>query len=391
MTVGLLANSLNVSSMTTDADVSKFFGGAGSAAELQTRVDANFDQYVDQKPTIFSFWNWFSTPKLASQGPVDAKLREVSASQAQTQAYIDALKKDPKISDAARSSALEELELRKKFLSQVGQCHDGLRDDLIQAKQTVAVNAGEIDRIAKIGVGGTVVDRDTKIARTVNDAMKAPFERAQTCYSRVVTRDPLAKAQADLGTEFVTGSADTYVESNRHVAQVSSELDQKDAQDKAVLRRKELAERCKLSGTSMDCLVDSGKLAASDARQWVTRGWDVLGDKVTVDLPEACGSARTTALGYSTKVLGYGTDWAAHPYQSYAVQGGKMAGGAALAVVGLYAAYKLTKLGWRGACALKNALWTNRSKKSRVAILMAIGAAVAVAPSVAMQYGLMQQ
>ncbi|NMB99673.1 MAG: hypothetical protein GYA35_05245, partial [Thermoanaerobaculaceae bacterium] len=82
------------------------------------------------------------------------------------------MKKDTKISDAARAAAIEELELRKKFLSQVEQCHEGLRDDLMRADQTVAINAREIDRISKIKHGEAVVDRDTKIARTVNDAMK---------------------------------------------------------------------------------------------------------------------------------------------------------------------------------------------------------------------------
>lgn len=415
LTVGLLAVYLNVSPMTStevsvpaeEAAVSKFFGGASSVVELHGRIAENFDQYGMVTKIVPCPWyrrvlNYFSSDsapavciaeqrELIRPGTVDAKLREVAASQAQTQAYIDALKKDTKISDAARAAAIEELELRKKFLSQVEQCHEGLRDDLMRADQTVAINAREIDRISKIKPGEAVVDRDTKIARTVNDAMKAPFERAEMCYSHVISRDSLAQPQASLGGSLVEHKADPYVESNRHVAQVSGDLDRKAAQAREALRRQELSERCKLSGSSLDCFVDSAKLATSDAEEWLLDGWNVLGNKVeAVSLPEIFESVRDSAVGYSTQAIGYGTDWEAHPYQSYATQSGKVVGGAALAAVGLYAAYKLSKLGWRGALALKNALWTNRSKKARAAILMALGSAVAVAPSVAMQYGLMQ-
>ncbi len=399
LTVGLLAVYLNISPMTStevsvpaeEAEVSKFFGGASSAAELHGRIAENFDRCPWYRRVLNYFSSDSVTRELTCSGTVDAKLREVAASQVQTQTYIDALKKDTQISDAARAAALEELELRKKFLSQVEQCHEGLRDDLMRADQTVAINAREIDRISKIKPGEAVVDRDTKIARTVNDAMKAPFERAEMCYSHVISRDSLAQPQAALGGSLVEHKADPYVESNRHVAQVSGDLDRKAAQARESLRRQELSERCKLSGSSLDCFVDSAKLATSDAEQWLVNGWDVLGNKVeAVSLPETFESVRNSAVEYSTQAIGYGTDWDAHPYQSYAIQSGKVVGGVALAAVGLYAAYKLSKLGWRGALALKNALWTNRSKKARAAILMALGSAVAVAPSVAMQYGLMQ-
>jgi len=432
LTVGFLTVCLNVTPMTTTevsvpaevAEVNKFFGGASSAAELQSRVAENFDQYGMVTEIVPCPWyrrllNSFSSTsvpavcteeqrELIRPGTVDAKLREVVASQAQTQVYIDALKRDTQISDAARAAAIEELELRKKFLSQVGRCHEGLRDDLMRARATVGINTREIDHIAKIGAGESVVDRDTKIARTVNDAMKAPFERAHTCYSQVISRDSLAQPQAVLGETLVEHKAHPYVESNRHVAQVSGDLDRKAAQARKELAQQELTAKCAVSGSSsLDCRWNSAQIKASAATDWVAGGWEALGDKIAaVEAPDFAGmvdAARdygvndisecpaipdmcSSACEYETN----GQMCRANPYEYYAIQSGKVVGGVALAAVGLYAAYKLSKLGWRGACALKNALWTNRSKKAKAAILMALGSAVAVAPSVAMQYGLMQ-
>ncbi len=430
LTTCLLAASLKVSPMgvpadagLTNVDVSKFFGGAHSASELQTRVDANFDKT-----------GWFSL--FCTAGPVDAKLREVAASQAETQAAIDALKANTAISEAAKSAAIGELERRQEFLSQVGKCHEGLRDDLRQAKQTIAVNAGEIDRIAAIDKGGVVVARDTKIAKTVNQAMIAPFERATTCFNHVVTGDPLARPQATLGKEFVDGKADPYVESNRQVEQVASELDSKAARAGAELAQRELTEKCKVSGdSSWDCWDNRVKMKAAAATEWIAGGWKVLGQNVAPKLEAAKAITLADVRSYKAITLAdvrsYGADkWKAvrdygicnhklectvanpectvdidghafcadphssspydNPMQYYAIQGGKIVGGIALAAVGLYAAYKLAKLGWRGACALKNALWTNRSKTARAAIILALGTAVAVAPSTAMAYGYMQ-
>lgn len=431
LTVGLMAVYFSASTMTStevtvpaeEAEVSKFFGGTSSAVELHGRIAENFDQYGMVTKIVPCPWyrrvlNYFSsdsTPafctaeqvELIRPGAVDAKLREISASQAQTQAYIDKLKMDSKISDAARAAAIEELELRKKFLSQIEQCYEGLRDDLMRADQTVAINAQEIARISKIKPGEAVVDRDTQIARTVNDAMKAPFERAQTCFSHIISRDSLAQPQAALGGAFVEHKADPYVESNRHIAHVSEELERKAAQVRKELAQRELTEKCAVSGsTSLDCRWNNAKIKASAATGWVANGWEVLGHKIAaVEAPnfagvfdvvrdygvndmEECSTIpdMCTACEHETGVQ----MCRANPYEYYAIQSGKVAGGVALAAVGLYVAYKLSKLGWRGACALKNALWTNRSKKARAAILMALGSAVAVAPSVAMQYGLMQ-
>ncbi|MFA6535436.1 MAG: hypothetical protein WCS92_04215 [Candidatus Babeliales bacterium] len=432
LTVGFLTVCLNVTPMTTTevsvpaeaAEVSKFFGGASSAAELQSRVAENFDQYGMVTEIVPCPWyrrllNSFSSTsvpavcteeqrELIRPGTVDAKLREVAASQVQTQIYIDALKRDSKISDVARAAAIEELELRKKFLSQVGRCHEGLRDDLMRARATVGINTREIDRIAKIGAGEPVVDRDTKIARTVNDAMKAPFERAHTCYNQVISCDSLAQPQAVLGETLVEHKADPYVESNRHVAQVSGDLDRKAAQARKELAQQELTAKCAVSGSSsLDCRWNAAQIKASAATDWVAGGWEVLGHKIAaVEAPDFAGMFDVVRDYGVNDISGCSTipDMCiacehemdvqmcrANPYEYYAIQSGKVAGGVALAAVGLYAAYKLSKLGWRGACALKNALWTNRSKKARAAILMALGSAVAVAPSVAMQYGLMPQ
>ncbi len=96
------------------------FGGACSSGELQSRIDMNFDRSIFS-PLVDSFKGLVGSgvDSRESTGSLDTKLREVEASKVVTQSQIDELRDNRDISDAAKSYALEQLELRKKYLSEL--------------------------------------------------------------------------------------------------------------------------------------------------------------------------------------------------------------------------------------------------------------------------------
>lgn len=456
--LSLLFFSSNVRSMDSvvDADASKLFGGAKSSAELGsnldkylgsfvtsggchkepdryiTKTDCHLPEFTFKRPE-FTFksdpFGWIKslltkkstivcgpgkvtvipgqqvcTPVETVRIPngiVDARIREVDASRELTQSYIDGLLRNRHVRAKAKFSTLEELDLRRRFLSEVGACHKQLKGDLEKAAQTVSVNAKDLDRIAK---QDKLSANDISVVKTVNDAMKAPFERAQKCYSHVVTGDILAKTQVDLGEEMVKDGANAYAESKRYAEKLSNDLDRKVEIKRAELRRKELEARCNATGDSLDCWWETTKLAASDAwsgakgrtadaSDWVCDGWGVFGHKLKARYQESHPKEWLTSQYESVRDFGVCDDetCTASPSAYYGIQAGKVVGGAAAALVGAYAAYKLIKFGWNhGGSRLYNVLWGNRSKKVRVAMLMALGAAAVVAPSTAMHYGVMQ-
>jgi hypothetical protein len=318
-----------------------FFGGANSARELQDRVSA------DSSRSIFSFW----TQK--PQDSLDAKLSEVRASKDLTDWNIEALKKNSQISDEVKAAELAQLASRKEDLSKVEQCYHEFNRDLDIANRLVGANAGEIDRVSQQGT--SVSDRDLRIAKNVNDAMAAPYQRLGKCFKKIETSDRLVTPQIVSGQSLVQGKADRYIASSRLV-------------------NSRLAE----SAISIDRLIDSAKAATSDARDWTLNGWSSLG---TQGEHVAQQLNAVDYLGKWETVRDWGVSSEYSPYTNYAIQGGKAVGGIALAAAGIYAAYKLGKLSLRAACALKRALWDGRSKWAKMALAVGLTGAVAAAPS----------
>ncbi len=254
----------------------------------------------------------------------------------------------------------------------------GFKGDLGVARQIVSVNAGEIDRISLLPSDAPTSSRDLGIAKTVNNAIIDPYQRLKRCLGGIVTGDHLVRPQVNLGQDLVRGKADPYIGSNRIIEMKSDMIDRQLVQARAELKRKEIAERCQLSGSSLACLVDSAKLAASDTRDWLADGWRSL-ETQSGHIAHQIGAVDYAGKWEIARDWGVSSDY--DPYTNYAIQGGKMAGGAALAAVGIYAAYKLGKLSWRAACALKRALWDGRSKWTKIALAVGLTAAVAAAPS----------
>ncbi|MFH1253867.1 MAG: hypothetical protein V1646_00355 [bacterium] len=382
--VGLLTVCLNLSPMPTPevADVSKFFGGASSSAELQGRIDSNFD-------SLGCIWG-HCLPN-ARPGLADTKLREVGAIMDQTHLRLEDGPLSHKATTIVEADRVE-LERREMALSRIGRCLTGFKEGVGSAKKRIMVEAGTVDQVAKTRTAD-VNEHGFNVARFVNREMILPHVELGLCLDRVKDdftdedgyEDPVVRA-AIRSVHTLTDEGKKYETSIRAIDRASrarARMLAKQARDKEV---------CAVDASPWGC---RAKHAFSD----VADGWAAVADAVAdkahalqeVNWTNTVLDARDTALGYGTQALEYGTDWEAHPCQSYAVQGSKVVGGAALAAIGLYAAYKLSKLGWRGACALKNALWTNRSKKARAAIFMALGAAITVAPSIAMHYGVMPQ
>ena len=159
-------------------------------------------------------------------------------------------------------------------------------------------------------------------------------------------------------------------------------------QGRASARLNRLNEMCDKSESPWGCRT---KHVASD----IADGWSALSDVAQdkahalydVDWSSKLSDAQARALDYGMRALNYGTDWDAHPYGSYVIQGGKCAATIALLLVGAYAAYKVGKLSWTGLCKLKNALWTNRSALSKTAIWSSIAGTIAALPGAAFAYG----
>lgn len=375
LTVGLLTVSLNVSPMKTDvgaSEASKFFGGASSMAELKGRIDANFDSFGCV---------WGHCLPNASPGLADTKLREVGAVEKQTRVRlgdVDTLSHpNPTIAKADRV----ELERREAALSRVGECLTGFEKGLKSAKKRIMVEASTVDQVAKMHAKD-VDAHGLSVAKFVNQQKVLPRTELELCLDRTEKdftdedgyEDPVVRATIR-SVRTLTDDAKKYEKSIQAVDRADRALARtlaKQARDK---------ELCAVNASPWGCRT---KHALSD----ITDGWMAVSDMV-VDKAAATKNAvkgfdwegRCEAFGPCHSVRQTFTaqpDWA------------KGAEAAALAAVGLYAAYKLTKLGWRGACALKNLLWTNRSAKARAAIALIIGTAVTAGPTMALQYGYLQ-
>lgn len=369
---GLLAIVFNVKPMV-DSDTSKFFGGAKSASELKNRIDAKFDSSGCLKG--------YCLLPYSRPGVADTKLREVGAVKAETRSRLDYLGDSPYQNPSIAQADRAELERREAALSRIERCVTWFKENTKSAERQIMLELGEVDRITKMQAKD-VDEHGLLVAKSVNQQLIVPSAELGVCLGQVRKdftdsdgyEDPVVRAAIG-SVHKLSDDAEKYAESLRAIDRASSaraRILAKEARDKEVCAVNASPWGCRIKHAGAD--IADGWMAASDL---VTNKALIAKDAVR-DFDWAGKCASFVPCNSVCQKFVAQPDWA------------KGAESAALAAVGLYVAYKLSKLGWRGACALKNLLWTNRSATARAAILTALGTAVAVTPCVAMQCGYLQ-
>ena len=416
LTAALLAVSSGASSMT-DAEVTNFFGGA-SASDLQAKLKSDSATAAQMQRGIAD-----------TQSTSQAAHSLVGSTPGFWRGFLRFFGFGNSAHPVVKAAEHASIDRKVKGLGLVDGC---LQSFQVRAKASsdtfIKPLASDIDRI-RTTRAINVTDSDFDTAKDVNEQMARPYEGLVKCLDGVdkdvhevenkepfsYGEDPVVQAQIGVARK-ITGAEKGYEENLRRIQEAKRAYDRA----QAALRADKELKKCRDKGCTYRCSWISAKsdisAKASDATQWVTRGWNVLGDKVAPKLETAraldweaardyvvpkwetvrdyglgekmCGAVESDSIGGLCNV---GEDnMSVTPYRDFALQSGKVVGGVALAALGLYAAFHLTKLGYKGARALYNALWGNRSKKVRAAVALALGAAVAVAPSAAMQYGYLQ-
>jgi hypothetical protein len=351
-----------------ESEGAKYFGGANSAAELQSRLAKNSD-------SLGCIWG--HCLPYAKPGLADTKLREIEAAKYQTRLRLTQAPPSGMNPDDIKVDR-DALSARGDGLSSIGTCLTNFKENQKIGIQRVLAESAKIDKAAKTGSPDMV---DLSVARYVNGEMVRPYAELGKCLEGVGQDDAVVRSEIRSVSKLLDDSK-AYEASLRAI--------DKDlrVQGRASAKLNRLNEMCDKSESPWGCRT---KHVASD----IADGWSALSDGAVdkahalydVDWSSKLSDAQAKVLDYGTRAVNCGTDWDAHPYGSYVIQGGKCAATIALLLVGAYAAYKVGKLSWAGLCKLKNALWTNRSALSKTAIWSSIACTIAALPGAAFAYG----